>query len=507
MHNSQRTIRNTVCSLAVFLCVISLGCGKKPVPPAPPPFGGLTASLVFGNTPLPNFAQPPSRQQAIARWLRPVMGRSDGMAQVSAAALQVRPLVEAAAGMPEVQPYLVKLAVLLHMSVPALHHKWVALQTADLLLESGGDSNSLSSAGAAGVAQWLPETAQRAGLKVNVLRSNQLTAQIATLLKSAADAPPAGQKALQQKIAGLQTKRAQCDERYNAADAIAAQTRYLLRLAVRFPALDWLFQAYHGGEGGVLTLLRLYSGGRTSARSLILHGNHGMPLSFEYVYLHCTPHQHAAAFRYLYSRGDDDRHYWWKICAARQAVHLYLQNSTAFASAWQAMLPGQPLLAFWYGPLKHLEFGYEPAVKQALQQGVIQPASCPKAVCASPAGSVLPSGNVKALRSPALGMLSLLYQLYSRAGGKTPLVPGVMTLPAQPDPNAPGAHDNVYNTGLAFDIDWPENMQDRKIMASVLDRVTDLGVAGMIVLSRQGKPRWQIYPNPQYGSALQRQEQ
>src|SRR5262249_51787048 len=58
----------------------------------------------------------------------------------------------------------------------------------------------------------------------------------------------------------LEAKRRQVDERYDPAKAIASQTRYLVRMARRYGSLDWVFQAYHGGEGGVRNTVSYYLG-------------------------------------------------------------------------------------------------------------------------------------------------------------------------------------------------------------------------------------------------------
>src|SRR5205823_10079834 len=65
-----------------------------------------------------------------------------------------------------------------------------------------------------------------------------------------------------QELRLVEAKRRQVDERYDPAKAIASQTRYLVRMARRYGSLDWVFQAYHGGEGGVRNTVGYYLGAR-----------------------------------------------------------------------------------------------------------------------------------------------------------------------------------------------------------------------------------------------------
>ena len=132
---------------------------------------------------------------------------------------------------------------------------------------------AVSKAGATGVAQWMPGTGARVGLKIGKAAAEQLTSRITELQRQIAwvqylrqpdhdqaapgipiiaptDVEPR-LKMLLMQLDELRSKRAVVDERYDPKKAIFAQTRYLLGISSAFPSPSWLFQAYHGGEGGV----------------------------------------------------------------------------------------------------------------------------------------------------------------------------------------------------------------------------------------------------------------
>ncbi|HLV79304.1 MAG TPA: transglycosylase SLT domain-containing protein, partial [Chthonomonadaceae bacterium] len=193
------------------------------------------------------------------------------------------PLVAQAAQQPQVAGALLNIARERGQPVEETRRQWESLQEADLLLESSGDPEAVSASHAVGVAQWLAGTARSHGLPVDLAASDRLTPLInhlkwkiawcAYLGRPGSDAqapgrPPltAAQAAaqlpgLRTALAALEQKRRRVDARYDSRQAIFAQTRYLLNLYARFPDYAWLFQAYHGGEGGVQRTLRKYLAG------------------------------------------------------------------------------------------------------------------------------------------------------------------------------------------------------------------------------------------------------
>jgi hypothetical protein len=105
--------------------------------------------------------------------------------------------------------------------------------------------------------------------------------------------------ALRAELEQLRAKRRRVDARYDPRRAVFAQTRYLLGLYRRFPSLDWVFQAYHGGENGVRRTLRFYLGPRwpgSAALAIRQGGAGGRPLRFEDLYFGTTPRAAPAAF-------------------------------------------------------------------------------------------------------------------------------------------------------------------------------------------------------------------
>ena len=301
-----------------------------------------------------------------------VMGRLEALRDVERVVHQVGPIVREAVRQPQVQEVLGRMAAENGVTVEAMKARWVALQEADLLLEAGGSAEAVSPSQAVGVAQWLAGTAQGVGLKVNRKESRRLTEKIAQkhlrfawleylvrpdVKPNLPGAPSVTREqateelpALRGELERLREKRRNQDARYDPRQAIFAQTRYLLRLYDRFPGLDWLFQAYHGGEGGVTKTLRLYlqSAWPGSAEAAIRFGNQGRSLGFEEVYFTATPRSHSAAFSYLYGRSDDHRHYWWKIKTAQEAIALYRHDPNAFRKQWEALLPGKSKAVLWY---------------------------------------------------------------------------------------------------------------------------------------------------------------
>jgi hypothetical protein len=183
-----------------------------------------------------------------------------------------------------------------------------AHQDADTLeaivfLESAGRSDAMASndlTSAAGLTQILAQTATGLlGLKVNVAKSERLTAQIAraTSLK---------------RIAKLKAQRARVDQRFDAHMALEATTRYLEfaqgQLHGRF---DLAVESYHMGVGNLQNALKAY-------------GSSDIP--YAQLFFDSTPVRHSRAWTILASLGDDSSTYLWRIGAAKAIMKLYRQS-------------------------------------------------------------------------------------------------------------------------------------------------------------------------------------
>lgn len=473
------------------------------------------------------------------------MRHRNTLASVERVVTQIRPIVEQAALQASVQEAFRQMARDRGVSVQQARREWIALQEADLMLESGGDPDAISASWAEGVAQWLATTGQGAGLSIQLNASRQLTGRIRQIERRIAwleyrlhpradlslpDVPRlpveearARRDRYRSELQALRVQRRRVDARYDPRRAIFAQTRYLLRLYRRFPSADWLFQAYHGGEGGVTRTLQLYLGhawpGTTSAA--IRKGRQGRPLRFADVYENSTPRNHPEAFTYLYGRSDDHRHYWWKLLACREVIAQYRRDPVAFRTVWEVHLPGRGREAAWYpsGPAHALVD--ETAIRSAIRLQVLIPVPVPS-LC-------LPDTGVRAVLQPeAAGLLRLIVSTYRQNGGRLRLRLGDMTLtaaesqklrmmrrlpppqpPWPPDPDAqhlpgggPPPDFDYHTTGLAFDILWPENPRDRKILDYAIGFWEDRQVLARREERDTGPRRWHLVPNPRYAAAL-----
>src|SRR5207302_46656 len=109
------------------------------------------------------------------------MGRLRSLEMVRRVSQNVRPILDRAIEQPSIQGDLAALAASAGMSAGQYKAYFKAKQEADLLLESGGDPNARSVADAIGLAQYLPGTARRCGLSVDLARSNALSHEIGKL--------------------------------------------------------------------------------------------------------------------------------------------------------------------------------------------------------------------------------------------------------------------------------------------------------------------------------------
>ncbi len=499
-------------SIALVLAVSALlpGCSH----PKPHVVTAITAKLPPDNLPAPPFNTKAQKESAaIARWHNALLTQSV-TSETPARLIQVDGILRQAETQPGVKKEIKQLARITGVSFSQMQERWKQVQAADLFLESGDDANAISSAGACGVAQWMPDSATRAGLKVDLSKSTALTKEIVRLEASlhgslalssgptggAASAKQSGQSAgatnpslpnteeIALRIADLQAQRAKIDQRFNPELSIFAQTRYLLGLVHRFPAVDWLFQAYHGGEAGVTRLLRLYSQrASASPANIILGDRHHPKISFGDVYLNCTPKQNVKAFGYLYSRGDDDRHYWWKILAAVDLIPKIIDQSPSVTTA------PHRLLQLWYGNNADVyRFQGDKMVTQGVAAGVLVQSPCTQSTCRYYAQNKRAT-TATALRPIAASALRLIMNNYHNEGGLG--LPTVDITTGNPGRSSSQA-------GLSFNILFPKDPHDLLIMTYVLERLSDWGLIGLGRALHEGPPHWIVLPCPFYGQAI-----
>jgi hypothetical protein len=546
--------------LPVMVLLALAGCRHAPAPSrtVPPVFAPVSTVTPFAtDAPLPlDLTREQLTELLLTRLQKRVLGRREGLRDVARIVHEIGPIVAASTRQPQAEAALRSVATGEGIALEEARARWIALQEADLLLESGGDPDAISPSYAEGVAQWLAGTGSGAGLHVDLKESRRLTRKItavqwqiawdAYLQRPDADPKAPGAPAMTPAQAAaqlpalraeqemLRAKRRRADGRYDPQQAIFAQTRYLLGLYPRFPSLDWLFQAYHGGVGGVQKLLRLYTGGRGpgAATVAIQSGRSGEPLHFEDLYFTTTTRSHTEAFSYLYGRGDDHRHYWWKLRTSAGLIALYRRDPEAVRRLWEASLPGRPTDALWYPDAVTTAWTALPDLQAAWSEKRVVP------VPQRPEWRIRPApfdpAQAKwyaALRPQALGALRLLTAVHTRAGGRKPLPVGDLALTREyvararllqpppppkpplwpPDPEAkarigggPPADFDYHTTGIAFDLLRPANDRQRKTLEYALGYLEDRRIIAVVDAKDRNERRYHVVPNPRYGDALAR---
>jgi hypothetical protein len=335
----------------------------------------------------------------------------------------------------------------------------------------------------------------------------------------------------------LEAKRRQADERYDPAKAIAAQTRYMVRLARRYGSLDWVFQAYHGGEGGVRNTVSYYLGDQWRRFASIESAIRGIvatpsgaqrvrpPLSFEDLYVKVSPVSHPAAFSYVYGRSDNHRFYWWKVLAAERAIALYRQDPSEFREQWRALRPGQRLEVVWYPNSKELNFRDVAALKKGYASGelVRWPANAKARGLILDDPAPLDPANAfhyKGLRPEAMGALHRVAAVYFANGGtKLPLrihslvqteqyrarlnatrPPAWMRRLTKPE----DIPIDMQPTGLCFDIVRPTTNWNRKVLEYALSYLADRNQIYYVEEREQGPRRYHVCPSPEFRQELAR---
>jgi hypothetical protein len=287
-------------AVAVFLVARSgdesLPAGVPVVPTPPGPAGEDTA-------PLPDpFAWDPEREEEFAR--RAAAGNAHALYALSPGGVVAtaertarwRSLVERAAEAAEMDPDLLEGLV---------------------FLESGGREDAQAPGGleaAVGLTQILAETGQNLlGMRVDLAGSKRLTRHI-----SRAEARDRAQRA-----AALRERRAQVDQRFDGAEALAATARYLKIAAERFGRQDLAFVSYHMGVGNLENVLRDFAGdAETPIRDVVSDAG----LTYPEVYFDSTPRRHRRAYARLSSLGDDSSNYLWKVAAGREIMRLWRED-------------------------------------------------------------------------------------------------------------------------------------------------------------------------------------
>lgn len=482
-----------------------------------------TPAIPGGDDPLPlTLTRQQQEETLVVSLEKLIAGRMTSHTAVQRVVHDIAPIIEEAAAQPEAVKILKQIAAERGQTFEEVRQEWLRLHEANIVVESGGDANAISYAGAAGVSQWMPGTARANGLRVDLAESNRLTARIRELPAPEPGRPqPTFERALEDYTAlekdpiipvPLESlmvvfveKRRRVDERFDPRKAIFAQTRYLLGRYPRFPSFDWLLQAYHGGEAGARRLIQKHMGSSYlgSPAEAIRQG-----LSFSDVYFTATPVHKPDSFGYLYGRGDNHRYYWWKVLAAREVIALYRKSPDDFEERWKALLPGRATEDVWYPNALNAQIIDWESFDRLITTGsaVRVQSGTAHVLTAAPAEGAW-------LRPEARGTLLIIASSYHRFGGSGQLKIGDTFLPLNSLPlviaeksaaelpgGGPPPDVDMHPTGLAFDIQRPTSSRNRKILEYVLGMLSDRQV---IYWRSEQDARYHIVPNSRFQKTLQ----
>jgi hypothetical protein len=114
------------------------------------------------------------------------------------------------------------------------------------------------------------------------------------------------------------------DDRFVPEKALAGTVRYLKFAKEKLGRTDLAIASYHMGVGNLQLGLSLY-------------GANDIP--YAQLYFDSTPLNHGAAWRLLYSLGDDSSTYLWRILAAKRLMKLYRTDRAALDEVIAGTLP------------------------------------------------------------------------------------------------------------------------------------------------------------------------
>jgi soluble lytic murein transglycosylase-like protein len=181
-----------------------------------------------------------------------------------------------------------------------------------VFLESAGRPDVMAGPtpeAASGLAQIIPSTAtDLLGMQVDLPASVALTKQIAKA-RSAREA------------AHLRRRRAEVDERFDPAAAIAGAATYLEIADDRFGESELAVESYHMGIGNLESVIRSYlgAGDEEPIGGLVA----GEELSYARLYFDSGPDRHRQTYELLRGFGDESSDYLWKVLASEEVMGLY----------------------------------------------------------------------------------------------------------------------------------------------------------------------------------------
>lgn len=281
-----------------------------------------------------------------------------------------------------------------------------------VFLESAGRPDAIAGtdpADAAGLTQILAQTGQSLlGMRIDLPMSRKLTAEIDT-------AYALGQSA---RVIRLERRRAQIDDRFDPAKALAATVRYLQLAKHDLGRADLAVVSYHMGIGNLQDVLADYDGGH--------------PVPYAQLYFDTAPDRHAGAYRLLSGFGDDSSLYYWRILGSEQIMRLYRSDPAALLRLSALENDAGSTAEVLHPPDRTPTFANPDALDLAYASRAILPLPRnPRALgmAYDPGlGSLahrlgVPAALYRGLRAPALDLLiELAGRVRALSGGAAPLI-------------------------------------------------------------------------------------
>jgi hypothetical protein len=433
--------------IAIVILALRGGSGALPAPPLP----GIGRPARAGDP----FGYVASREavfvsRASAGRAQVLFTKSPGGALATAARVAAyRPLIDAATRGTTIDPDVVEAIV---------------------FLESAGRPDAIAGsdpADASGLTQILAATGQSLlGMRIDLAQSRRLTAQIAT----------ADNTSNSRAVNRLLRKRAQIDDRFNPARALAATVRYLQIAQQRFGRADLAVESYHMGIGNLQQVLSDYNGG------------HSVP--YAQVYFDSAPDHNPATWRLLASFGDDSSTYYWRVLGALQVMKLYRTDRAALKRLGQ-LETGYPSNAEVLQPPDRTTAFADPAALAAaytrhtvipLPRNAARLGLAYAATMGSKARQLnVPAALYRGLRAPALDLLiELAARVRAISGARAPLIVTNTVADAKYE-NLLGFDDPPALTGYTFQIARRyANHAQAEAFQAMLDRLQSLNLIAWI---------------------------
>jgi hypothetical protein len=348
-----------------------------------------------------------------------------------------------------------------------------------VFLESAGRPDAIAGDGplaASGLVQIMGETATGfLGMNVNLHASGVLTRRIAA-------ARARGRLGAARR---LEAQRRRIDPRFDPPQALAAAVRYLTAARGYLGRNDLAVVSYHMGIGNLQNVLRAYA------------GTPDADVPYAQLFFDSGPDRNPAAWERLLRLGDDSRHYYFKVLAAKRIMHLYRTNPRVLASLAVLHARKHSHEEVMHPSWRTRVFTAPREVAQARGLGTLQPLpDRPKKLhfeISSGMGSLARSVGARqrlyrALRPEALATLAYLAQRVHQIGNtRTPLLVTSTVRDWRYQSrlmrtNSMAARSySIHTTGYAFDIAraWTSTRQAAAVQF-VLDRLVAHGLIAYI---------------------------